>query len=394
MAERSVIELANALAMDGYVQGIRGLCYTSPDSKAGYVELPSFEQVTQSKRAFTDMFHTFYAHNDPRTAMGLCQQQDTRYLVQNPPAPYLTQKELDAVYELDFERAQHPFYERQGQVKALETTRFSIATHRGCYGECNFCSIAVHQGRTVRWRSQASIVNEVERLTERSDFKGYIQDVGGPTANMYGFECDKKLEDGSCAHKRCLYPQVCPSLGVDHAKQLALLRALRQVRGVKKIFVGSGIRHDLVLDDKIYGDAYLREVVRYHVSGQLKVAPEHVQDRVLEKMGKPGKASLLAFKKKFDRLNQEEGKTQFLTYYLIAAHPGCSKKDMKRLRVFISRELRVHPEQVQIYTPTPSTYSSLMYYTEMDPFTRQSLFVEKSTKKKQEQKKIVLHKRR
>ena len=394
MAERSVVELANALAEGSYVQGIRGLCYIAPAAKAGYVELPSFQEVAQDKHAFVEMFHTFYANNDPLTAKGLCQRQDTRYLIQNPPAPYLTQKELDDVYAIDFERSQHPFYESQGQVKALETTRFSIATHRGCYGECNFCSIAVHQGRTVRWRSQASIVAEAQSLAGRSDFKGYIQDVGGPTANMYGFECDKKLEQGSCAHKRCLYPEVCGSLNVDHSKQLQLLRALRQIEGVKKVFIGSGIRYDLILDDEKDGGRYLREVVRHHVSGQLKVAPEHTQDRVLSKMGKPGNESLIEFKQQFDRLTAEAGKDQFLTYYLIAAHPGCSEKDMKRMRAFISRELQVNPEQVQIFTPTPATYSSVMYYTEIDPFTGESLFVEKDAKRKQKQKNIVLSKRR
>jgi uncharacterized radical SAM protein YgiQ len=295
---------------------------------------------------------------------------------------------------MDFELAQHPFYARLGPVKALETIRFSIATHRGCYGECNFCSIAVHQGRTVRWRSQASIVAEAERLARRDDFQGYIQDVGGPTANMYGFECGKKLDEGSCAHKRCLYPQVCRSLPVDHGKQLQLLRALRRVPGVKKVFIGSGIRYDLVLDDEAHGDAYLREVVAHHVSGQLKVAPEHTEDRVLTRMGKPGTRSLLEFRAQFEKLNEQTGQSQFLTYYLIAAHPGCSEKDMKRMRAFISRELQVNPEQVQIFTPTPSTYSSLMYHTEIDPFAGQSLFVEKDPKGKQAQKDIVVSKRR
>lgn len=393
MAERSVVELANALAMGGYVQGIRGLCYIAPEAKAGYIELPSFQEVARDKRAFVEMFHLFYANNDPLTAKGLCQRQDTRYLVQNPPAPYLTQEELDAVYELDFERAQHPFYQAQGPVKALETIRFAIATHQGCYGECNFCSIAVHQGRTVRWRSQESIVAEARKLAKSPDFKGTIQDVGGPTANMYGFECAKKLEQGSCEHKRCLYPRVCGSLPVDHSRQVRLLRALRQIEGVKKVFIGSGIRYDLILDDERHGDAYLREVVRHHVSGQLKVAPEHTEDRVLSKMGKPGNKSLLAFKRRFDALSQETGRSQYLTYYLIAAHPGCSEADMKRMRAFISRELEINPEQVQIFTPTPSTYSSLMYYTEVDPFTGKSLFVEKDTNRKQKQKDIVLSKR-
>ncbi|MBN1936663.1 MAG: YgiQ family radical SAM protein, partial [Anaerolineae bacterium] len=389
MADRSVVELAHALATGSYAEGIRGLCYVSPEPKAGYLALPSYQEVVADKRAFIEMFHQFYLNNDPLTAKGLCQQQDTRWLIHNPPAPYLTQAELDAVHALDYERAQHPFYEQQGPLRALETIKFSIATHRGCYGECNFCSIAVHQGRTVQWRSQESILQEAERLTQYPDFKGYILDVGGPTANMYGFECSKKLHSGACPDRRCLYPERCPSLKPDHSQQIELLKALRRVPGVKKVFVGSGIRYDLVLDDRQHGDAYLREVVRHHVSGQLKVAPEHTERRVLARMGKPGTEDLLRFKDKFDRLNAESGAEQFLTYYLIAAHPGCSEKDMARMRESISRELEISPEQVQVFTPTPSTYSSLMYYTEIDPFSGESLFVEKDLGRKQRQKDIL-----
>ena len=313
--------------------------------------------------------------------------------MQNPPALSLTQPELDAVYALDFERLQHPYYERQGPVKALETIKFSIPTHRGCYGECNFCAIAVHEGRTVQWRSEESILAEAEQLTRLPDFKGYIHDVGGPTANMYGFECPKKLEQGGCPRKRCLYPEVCPLLKADHAPQLRLLRRIRKLEAVKKVFVASGIRYDLLLSDQACGVQYLKEVVEQHVSGQLKVAPEHTKDQVLKYMGKPGTASLEEFKTLFDRLTQEAGKPQFLTYYLIAAHPGCSEKDMLDLKRFASQKLKINPEQVQIFTPTPSTYSTLMYYTGLDPFTRQPVFVEKDPRRKQRQKEIVVEKK-
>ncbi|RLC75446.1 MAG: YgiQ family radical SAM protein, partial [Chloroflexi bacterium] len=282
------------------------------------------------------------------------------------------------------------FYERLGPVKALETIKFSLATHRGCYGECNFCSIAVHQGRTVRWRSEGSIVRETRRLAAYPDFKGYIQDVGGPTANMYGFECQKKLAKGSCEDRRCVYPQICPQLKIDHSKQIALLRRLRKVEGVKKVFVASGIRYDLVLADRQHGVSYLREVARHHVSGQMKVAPEHTVGRVLRLMGKPGTKTLLKFRELFYELTQAARKKQFLTYYLIAAHPGCTERDMRALKRFASRELRIKPEQVQIFTPTPSTYSSLMYHTEMDPFTGKSIFVEKELAQKERQKEIVV----
>jgi len=394
MGEKTVLALAERLRAGSDVEDLRGLCYISHDKPQGYVELPSYREVAGDKRAFIDMFHTFYRNTDPLTAVGLCQKQDTRYLVQHPPAPYLSQEELDGIYGMDFERAQHPYYEKQGGVKALETIKFSIATHRGCYGECNFCSIAVHQGRTVRWRSERSIVAEAERLTEYPDFKGYIQDVGGPTANMYGFECGKKLAQGSCADKRCLYPEVCPQLHVDHGRQIALLRKLRQVEGVKKVFVASGIRYDLLLADGKHGRRYLRDVVAHHVSGQMKVAPEHTQDRVLRLMGKPGVKPLVWFKNLFYRLTRAARKKQFLTYYLIAAHPGCTERDMRRLKRFASRELKVSPEQVQIFTPTPSTYSSLMYYTEMDPWTGEGIFVEKDLSGKERQKNIVVGRRR
>ncbi|MBN1814884.1 MAG: YgiQ family radical SAM protein [Anaerolineae bacterium] len=392
MAEKTIVTLAGRLQTGQGIDDLHGICTIAQEKKKDTIELPSFEKVAQDKHAFTEAFHTFYRNNDPLTAKGLCQQQDTRYLVQNPPAPTLTQQELDAVHEMDFERAQHPFYERLGPVKALETIKFSLSTHRGCYGECNFCSIAVHQGRTVRWRSEDSIVREAKRLTEYPDFKGIIQDVGGPTANMYGFECEKKTTQGSCADKRCLYPEICPQLTIDHGKQLALLRQLRKIEGVKKVFVASGIRYDLVLADEEHGLPYLREVVQHHTSGQMKIAPEHTQDHVLRRMGKPGQDILLQFRDLFYKLTKAARKKQFLTYYLIAAHPGCAERDMQALKRFASRHLKINPEQVQIFTPTPSTYSSLMYHTEMDPFTGENLFVEKELTKKQRQKNILVKK--
>lgn len=410
MAEKATIELAHCLHAGGDPRHIRGLCYIAnqppaeirPDQPAGiqkpgerrsnrdeYLELPSLEAVTQDKLAFIEMFHTFYRNNDPLNAHGLVQKHGERYLVQNPPAFFQTQAELDGIYALDFERSQHPYYEKQGPVKALETIRFSVSSHRGCYGECNFCAIAVHEGRTIRWRSPESILAETEQLARHPDFKGIIQDLGGPTANMYGFECAKKLKAGSCPHKNCVFPQLCPLMKVDHEPQIKLLKAVRRVKGVKRVFVASGIRYDLVLSDSAHGDEYLRQVVEHHVSGQMKVAPEHTEEGVLQKMGKPGQEALLEFKRRYDRLCQETGRNQFLTYYLIAAHPGCSEADMQRLKTFTSRKLHIHPEQVQIFTPTPSTYSTLMYATELDPFTLQPVFVEKDLRGKARQKEIV-----
>jgi len=389
MAERSVLDLAACLRDGRDPRGVRGLCYIAKEPPADYLELPSYETVVADKEAFTQMFHTFYRNNDPVSARGLYQKHGDRYLVQNPPAPTETQAELDAIYALDFERRQHPFYEKQGKVKALETIGFSIATHRGCYGECNFCAISVHEGTTVRWRSPESILAEAEQLTKHPDFKGYISDLGGPTANMYSFECPKKLTKGICTAKRCIYPEVCPLMPVDHQPQTELLKKVRRLPGVKKVFVASGLRYDLILRDQAHGEAYLREVVEHHVSGQMKVAPEHVEDGVLRLMGKPGRGALLEFKRRFERLNRQSGKQQFLTYYLIAAHPGCTEADMQRVKEFASRELKIHPEQVQVFTPTPSTYSTLMYYTERDPFTGQPIFVEKDLRRKARQKDVV-----
>jgi len=392
MAESSVVKLAEILRDGKDYRGMRGLVYVDREKPVDALEVASFETAAADKKAFIEFFHTFYRNNDPISARALAQKHGERWVIQNPPAPSPTQTQLDAIYKLDYERRQHPFYEAQGKVKALETIQFSIQTHRGCYGECNFCAIAVHEGRTVSWRSQESILAEAERMVSMPGFKGIIQDVGGPTANMYGFECAKKLKSGSCPKKRCLYPEVCSQMKVDHADQVTLLKQLRQIKGVRKVFVASGIRYDMLLADKNYGRQYLKEVVQHHVSGQMKVAPEHTENRVLGYMGKPGSEKLLKFKDHFEVLSREAGKSQFLTYYLIAAHPGCSEEDMRRLRTFTSQKLHIHPEQVQIFTPTPSTYSSLMYYTEMDPFTGEKLFVEKEVGRKERQKRIVVEK--
>ena len=394
MAEKAAVELAKTLDTGGDPRQIRGLCYIAGEAditsvRENYLELPPLDIVEKDKQAFTDMFHAFYRNNDPITAKGLFQKHGARYLVQNPPQPSMTQAELDAVFAVGFERAQAPYYERQGKVKALETIKFSILSHRGCYGECNFCAIAVHEGRTVQWRSEESIIAEAREMTKYPDFTGFIRDIGGPTANMYGFECGRKLERGACVPKRCLYPEVCPTLKPDHSKQISLLKKLRKIDGIKKVFVASGVRYDLIERDRLHGEDYLKEVVSHHVSGQMKVAPEHSEPAVLKAMGKPGTASLLRFKADFDRISKAAGKEQFLTYYLIAAHPGCTAADMGKLQKFTAKNLKITPEQVQIFLPAPSTYSSLMYYTGIDPFTGKSIFVEKELPKKEFQKQII-----
>ena len=400
MGEETVITLATVLAqhlktscparLQKEILSIRGLCHISKNPVGDYIELPPFEKIKKDNDALVQSFHDFYTNNDAVTARGLIQKQDARYLVQNPPAPVPSTEQMDRIHDLEYERDLHPYYAKMGPVKALDTIRFSITTHRGCYGECNFCAIAVHEGRTVRWRSQEAIVREVEKMTKHPEFKGIISDVGGPTANMYGFECKKKLRQGPCQDKRCLFPSTCKTLMPDHSPQINLLKRISGVKGIKKVFVASGIRYDLILADKKYGRQYLGRIVRDHVSGQMKIAPEHTEKTVLAAMGKPGDTKyLLDFKQQFDSLSKKAGKKQFLTYYLMAAHPGCSRNHMKKLQDFTRQELGIRPEQVQIFTPTPSTYATLMYATGMDPFSRQKLFVEKNPMEKERQKKLI-----
>ncbi len=392
MADRSVLQLAEAFDKGKDPASIRGLAYKATSVPDSALILPSVAEVSADNRKFIEAYKVFYQNNDPVTGRILAQQHDTRYLIQNPPAKPLSQPELDEIYALPFERAQHPYYESQGKVKALETIRFSVTTHRGCYGECNFCAIAVHEGRTIQSRSETSILDEIKKITTLPDFKGYITDLGGPTANMYGFECQKKRTQGACKDKRCIFPSACMMLRIDHHPVISLLQKARKIPGVKKVFVASGIRYDMIQHDPGSGKQYIQELSEHHISGQLKVAPEHDSPKVLALMGKPGKASLLRFKEDFDRINIKSGRKQFLTYYFIAAHPGCTVKDMTMLKNFSENSLHLAPEQIQIFTPTPSTWSTLMYATETDPFTMEHIFVEKDMQLKQKQKDILLNK--
>ncbi|MDD2463943.1 MAG: YgiQ family radical SAM protein [Desulfobulbus sp.] len=389
MAEKAVVELAHALNQGREPTTIRGLCYAAAEPPTNALILPNYATVAKDKQAFSEMFAAFYGNNDPLTAQILAQHQDSRFLIHNPPQLPLTTAELDAVHALSFERAVHPFDAQGGPVPALTTIRFALTTHRGCYGECNFCAIAVHQGRTIQERSVTSIVKEARELAAHPDFKGMLADVGGPTANMFGFECGKKKSKGACRDKRCLFPSICPSLKIDHGPLINLLQQLRKIQNIKKIAVASGIRYDLILADKKNGLAYLRELVRHHVSGQLKIAPEHSENEVLAAMGKPGTEDLLRFRDLFMRLTREEGLDQFLTYYIIAAHPGCTQASMERLRDFCRQKLHVLPRQVQLFTPTPCTWSTLMYWTENNPWHRGKCFVEKNAASRERQKSVL-----
>jgi uncharacterized radical SAM protein YgiQ len=389
MGEKAVLDLTQKIKKGKSPENVKGLCYISNEPNYKYIQTPSFEECVRDKKKFMTFFEDFYHNNDPKTARGICQKTGERYLIQNPPQPHPETEEIDSYYNLNFERELHPYYLKQGNVKALDTIRFSINTHRGCYGECNFCAIAVHQGKTIISRSRESILKEVKEFENHKRYKGVISDVGGPTANMYDYECVKKLKLGVCEDKRCIFPDTCKTLRPDHGPNIKLLEEIENVKSVKKVFIASGIRYDLVTDDKKYGYEYIKKVITNHTSGQMKIAPEHTDDKVLELMGKPGKKSLEKFKDMFYQISDKSGKKQFLTYYFIAAHPGCSDSEMENLKSFTSNKLQISPEQVQVFTPTPSTYSSLMYYTGINPFNGERLFVEKNLNKKRIQKEIL-----
>ncbi len=389
MADKTIVEFAEKIKNGEDVTSLRGLCYIGNEKVDNYIEGPNFDAVKNDKLEFIKMFHHFYQNNDPINAKGLCQKHDNRYLIQNPPAYYSTKDEMDELFELGFERDVHPYYKKMGKVKALDTIQFSINSHLGCYGECNFCAITVHQGRTIRSRSQDSIIREAKEITKNKNFKGIINDVGGPTANMYDNVCKVQQRKGSCQDKRCLTPTRCKSMSINHDTQIDLLNDLKQIDCIRKVFVGSGLRYDLVIDDTKSGDQYMRNLVNDHVSGQLKIAPEHISENVLEAMGKPANIKLKSFRQKFNQFSKEAGKKQFLTYYFIAAHPGCQMDQMDELNDFVKTELKLHPEQVQIFNPTPGTYSSVMYHTELNPFTLEPIYVAKGLKEKKMQKEVM-----
>lgn len=396
MGEQAIIDLGNYLKEGKDPRTIRGLCYIAKEAptEETFLEIPSHQACLDDKEKYIDLFKAFYDNNDPIYSKGLYQEVDGRYLIQNPPSRHMEENEMDKIASFPYQRDAHPYNAKDGKVKCLETIKFSIMTHHGCWGECNFCAIAAHQGRTIRTRSEKNILAEAKHFTTMKDFKGIISDVGGPTANMYGYECVKKVNLGTCIeNKRCVDAhRLCRTMKVDHSRNIKLLKDIRAVPGIKKAFVASGVRYDLITADKKHGYEYLKEMVDHHISGQMKVAPEHTNDEVLHHMGKPGKQTLIDFKAMYDKLNKESGKQQFLTYYLIAAHPGCEEKHMHELKQFTTHELKMNPEQAQVFTPTPGTYSAVMYYTELDPFTKKKIFVEKDQRRKEKQKEIVVAK--
>jgi len=353
------------------ITGVRGTAYLTRTPPQG-VNLPSFDDVRTDKRAYARATMTEYAEHDPIRGRTLLQPHGDRTLVVNPPAMPLNTRELDEVAELPYARTYHPMYEAMGGVPAIEEVRFSITHNRGCFGACNFCALAFHQGRMVTARSEASVLREGEILTKFPDFKGYISDVGGPTANFRHASCKKQLEHGMCANRNCLSPEPCPNLDPDHSSYLSLLRKLRALPGVKKVFVRSGIRYDYMLEEQ--NSEFFSELVKYHVSGQLRVAPEHCVDKVLDFMGKPHIGVYEKFLDKYRRLNARYEKEQFAVPYLMSSHPGCTLNDAIELACYLNRQRR-QPEQVQDFYPTPGTISTCMYYTGLDPRTMQTIYV-------------------
>ena len=388
MAELATLEVARRMREGLDWRDVRGVCHASSGTPDGYLEMPSFEDCRDDRDAFMRAFRMFRENSDPVTARNLVQRHGDRYLVHNRPQRPLTTPELDSLYGSDFEDAVHPFYAKDGRVRAMDTVRNSITTHRGCYGDCSFCSIAIHQGTTVVSRSEESIVSEAERIASRPGFNGVIQDVGGPTANMYGIECRIKEAKGRCTDRRCLGSRPCPRLPIDHSRQMDLLRRISSIDGVRHVFVNSGIRYDMIVADRAHGQDYLDLIVADHVSGQMKVAPEHVSDDVLRLMGKPGRRTLEEFRGMFAQSVARCGRDEYLTYYFMAAHPGCTEDDMRELSSYCRNVLHIRPEQVQVFTPTPSSYSTAMYRTSKDIRGR-DVRVERSIQKRQRQKEIV-----
>lgn len=399
MGELSVVEIADALDSGIDIEDITyvpGTVYKTRDISTvrdalGGIELPDYEELSSSKEAYARSFLIQYGNTDFVTAKPLIEKYgEKKYVVQNPPSRPLTTQELDDVYELPYMNNYHPSYEKDGGVPAISEIKFSLSSCRGCYGGCSFCALTFHQGRIVQARSHESLIREAEGMIKDPQFKGYIHDVGGPTANFRAPACDKQLKHGVCTNKQCLYPKPCKNLKVDHSDYIALLRRIRSLKGVKKVFVRSGIRYDYVLADK--DPTFLKELSKHHISGQLRVAPEHVTDHVLDLMGKPRNEVYERFCKRFEDINKQLGLNQYVVPYLISSHPGSDMKDAIALAESI-RDMGYMPEQVQDFYPTPSTMSTCMYYTGLDPRTMKKVNITSNYHEKAMQRALIQYKK-
>jgi len=391
MGERPVLEIAEALKSGiplKYLTYIKGTVYqcSYPEDLPEGEMLPSYDENLASRKQFAHSFLVQYKNTDPVTGVPLIEPYRHTFIVQNPPSEPLSTEELDRVYRLPFIRTYHPVYEKEGGVPAIKEVKHSLVSVRGCFGGCSFCSLHFHQGRIVQPRSVEAIMEEARELTRQSDFKGYIHDVGGPTANFRKRACRRQEKHGVCRHRRCLVPEPCPNLEIDHTEYMELLRKLRALEGVKKVFIRSGIRYDYVVYDR--DETFLEELCLYHVSGQLKVAPEHIAPRVLEKMGKPCAEVYWEFVKKYQDINRKLGKEQYLVPYLMSSHPGSDLNAAVQLAEYL-RDTGHIPEQVQDFYPTPGTLSTCMYFTELDPFTQERVHVPKTPKEKAMQRALI-----
>ena len=393
MGEKQIVALAEALDTDKLgkqLPTIKGICYVANEIPEGAIECPPYEAISTDKNTFAKAFKIQFDEQDPYYGKAVAQGHGNRYVVQNSPALPLTQEEMDHVYSLPYMRKWHPMYDGAGGVPALAEVQFSITSHRGCFGSCSFCAITSHQGRIIQNRSHESIVEEAKRMTTMDGFKGYIHDVGGPTANFRHVACEKQLKVGACKGKTCAAPKACPQLNTNHDDYVSILRKVRNVKGVKKVFVRSGLRYDYVLDDN--NKEFVKELCEHHVSGQLKVAPEHVSEHVTTIMGKANKSYFLKFKSWFDEANRKLGKQQFLVPYFMSSHPGCTLEDAIELAEFL-RDQNMTPEQVQDFIPTPGSLSTAMYYTGINPLTGEPVYVAKKGRDKAMQRALMQYKR-
>ena len=392
MGEKSIVQIADALDSGMDVKDITyipGTVYKTKDLSLAYnpIVLPSYNEMKRDKLKYAESFRIQSENTDPFNGRTLVEPYPNNvYVVQNPPQEPLTVQEMDDIYDLPYERTYHPVYEKDGGIPAIQEIQFSLISCRGCFGACSFCALTFHQGRIIQTRSHESIIKEAKKITEMSNFKGYIHDVGGPTANFYHPSCKKQLKSGVCKNKQCLWPKPCKNLYTDHSEYLKLLRKLRDLPGVKKVFVRSGIRFDYIMADK--NDTFFKELVEHHISGQLKVAPEHISDKVLSYMGKPENCVYEKFIDKYYKFNEKAGKKQFVVPYLMSSHPGSDMKEAVKLAEYL-RDIGYNPQQVQDFYPTPSTMSTVMYYTGVDPRTMKPVYTPKNPHEKAMQRALM-----
>ncbi|MPW24485.1 YgiQ family radical SAM protein [Alkalibaculum sp. M08DMB] len=395
MGEQQIIEIAEALESGipiSEITFVSGTVYKTKDKERAYepIFLPHYDEIIESKRVYADSFMTQYNNMDSIVGKPLIESYRNYFVVQNPPPKPMSERDLDSIYALPFMRDYHPIYEKVGGIPAIKEVKFSLISNRGCFGGCNFCALTFHQGRVVQARSHSSIVSEAEKIVWDPEFKGYIHDVGGPTANFRHKACKKQEKHGVCMDKHCLGPEPCKQLKIDHKDYLKLLRKIRELPNIKKVFIRSGLRYDYLIHDN--DDEFFKELCEYHISGQLKVAPEHISAKVLDKMGKPHKEVYEKFSIKYNKINQKIGKKQFLVPYLMSSHPGANLKEAIELAEYL-RDLGHMPEQVQDFYPTPGTLSTCMFYTELDPRTMESIFVPKSSHDKAMQRALIQYRK-